>query len=247
MPMRKSGPTPAHQKSLFDPNNPNKPIIIKSPGSRVNIPGFSENIDATPPQLYMTDQYGNICPTWYNENTDNFRQCHYPDLLKDIVRADAKLQFIISHGSLFSDWGNVHLLRSFLLESLEYLLNKDLKFCQTENVEQHFWKILFHNIIEMTRKAIASDTEHKEQYKGFILWLIDDGTKYFEGLLSRLEQTYKFKLSDYLGQNTSVPQRGLGYTGMALVSAQKIFLFLGDLGRYREQVNETTNYGKCRQ
>jgi hypothetical protein len=34
---------------------------------------------------------------------------------------------------------------------------------------------------------------------------------------------------------------------LALISAQKIFLFLGDLARYKEQVNETSNFGKSRQ
>lgn len=248
----KKSPSPGQQqKSLFDPNNPHKPIIVKSPSTRINIPGFSDNTETVPPQLYMTDPFGNTVPLWYNEQSENFKRCHYPDLLRDIVKADMKLQYIINCGSLFLDWEHVHSLRCFLMESLEYLLNKDLKFCQVEKkVEEHFWKILFHNIIEMTRKAILSDTQNKEQreqYKKFVLWLIDDGTKYFEALLDRLEQTYKFKLTDFLGQNVFVQRKGLEYTGMALISAQKILLFLGDLGRYREQVNETTNYGKCRQ
>lgn len=246
--MQKNTPPPSQtQKCLFDPNNPNKPIVVKSTDSRVSIPGFSENSESVPPQPCKTEQSRNVYPNWYHENTDNFRRCHFPDLLRDIVKADMKLQYTINHGQLFLDWENVHLLRTFLLKSLEYLLSKDLKFCESENVEQHFWKILFHNIIEITRKSISTDTQNKEQYKGFILWLIDDGTKYFEALLDRLEETYNFKLSNFLGQNISVPQKGLGNTGMALVAAQKIFLFLGDLGRYREQVNETTNYGKCRQ
>lgn len=235
-----------HQKSLFDPNNPNKPIIIKSISPRVNVPGFAENSDTVPLQPHTTDQYGNMFPAWYNEQSDGFKLCHYPDLLRDVAEADKKLQCIIGRGALFLDWGNVQALRCFLLESLEYLLCKDMKFCQTENVEQHFWKILFHSIIEMTRKAISTHPEHKEQYKGFVLWLIDEGTEYFETMLDRLEQTYKFKLSSFLG-GAGTPQKNLGYVGLALISAQKIFLFLGDLGRYREQVNETANYGKCRQ
>lgn len=44
-----------------------------------------------------------------------------------------------------------------------------------------------------------------------------------------------------------MPPKGLGFVGLALISAQKIFLFLGDLARYKEQANETTNYGKSRQ
>lgn len=31
------------------------------------------------------------------------------------------------------------------------------------------------------------------------------------------------------------------------MSSQKIFLCLGDLARYREQVNETSNYGRAKQ
>jgi hypothetical protein len=61
-----------------------------------------------------------------------------------------------------------------------------------------------------------------------------------------LEQTYKFKLEGFLCANT-VSTKGLGFAGLALISAQKIFLFLGDLARYKEQVNETSNFGKSRQ
>lgn len=234
------------QKSLFDPNNPNKPIIIKSASPRVRVPGFSENTEAVSLQPYATDQYGNVFPTWYNEQSESFKLSHYPELLRDVAEADRKLQCIINHGGLFLDWGNVQALRCFLLKSLEYLLCKDLKFCQTENVDQHFWKILFHNIIEMTRKALSTNSENKDQYKGFLLWLIDEGTKYFEGLLERLEQTYKFKINNFLG-SAAASQKNLGYVGLALISTQKIFLFLGDLGRYKEQLNEVPNFGKCRQ
>lgn len=72
------------------------------------------------------------------------------------------------------------------------------------------------------------------------------GTAYFDNLLELLEQTYKFKLETFLSPN-NVSTKGLGFAGLALVSAQKIFLFLGDLARYKEQVNETSNFGKSRQ
>lgn len=242
-------PTNHGQKSLFDPNNPNKPIIVKAPVTRstVPVPGFSGPENPEPPQLYYTtDQFGNLRPGWYDEKSEGWKSCRFPGVLRDIKRADSELQFIINKGYLLINWGHVITLRTFLMDSLEYLLTNDLKFSQTENIEQHFWKILFHNIIEMTRKAITNDPKNKEQYKAFVLNLIDEGTNYFERLLDRLEVTYKFKLNSFLGNNSS-PQSGLRYVGLALVSAQKIFLFLGDLGRYREQVNESSNYGKCRQ
>lgn len=37
-----------------------------------------------------------------------------------------------------------------------------------------------------------------------------------------------------------------GWQRLALVSAQKVFLFLGDLSRYREQLNNTKNYGRAK-
>lgn len=236
------------QKTLYDHNNPNKPIVIKtSQNSRISVPGFSgENQESVPLQLYTTDQFGNIRPSWYDENSSAFKDCHYPNLIRDVKRADSELQYIINAGYILISWGNVVSLRRFLMESLEFFLCKDLKFSQTENIEQHFWKILFHNIIEMMRKAISNDPENKEQYKGFVLSLIDEGTKYFEHLMERLEITYSFKVHNFMG-NKGNAEKGHRYVGLALVSTQKIFLFLGDLARYREQINETANYGKCRQ
>lgn len=233
------------QKTLYDPNNPNKPIIVKSPNSRVSVPGFADNMETPPPQLYTTDQFGNVRPAWYDENSDKIKQSRFPDLLREIIIADTELQYNINSGMILINWGNVSVYRSFLMKSLEYLLCKDMKFCQSENVEHHFWKILFYNIIEMMRKAIVTDPGNKEQYKGFLLYLIDEGVKYFEMLLDRLEEVYNFKIVDYLGYNTN-PTKGK-FVGLVLISIQKIFLYLGDLLRYKEQVNETSNYGKCRQ
>lgn len=84
------------------------------------------------------------------------------------------------------------------------------------------------------------------EYKLFVILIKFQGASYFENLLEVLEQSYKFKLDSFLCANT-VSTKGLGFAGLALISAQKIFLFLGDLARYKEQVNETSNFGKSRQ
>lgn len=222
------------QKILFDPDNPNKPIVVTASSSRAPVDlnqGHPSQTEITP------DHYKDM---WY-DRSDNFKACH--DHLIDVKRADMQLQYLINSGALLHQWNTrVAILRQFLHESLEYLLIKDLKFCQMENVENHYWRILYYNIIEIMRKS-----ENKEQFKPFILTLIDEGTKYFEKLLEVLEDTYKFKLENFLGINNIPPPKKLGFVGLALVSAQKIFLFLGDLARYKEQVNETSNYAKCKQ
>lgn len=63
--------------------------------------------------------------------------------------------------------------RQYLQQCLHTLLVTDIKFCQTENVEQHLWKILFYNIIELLRKSVADNAENKEQCKQTMLTLIE--------------------------------------------------------------------------
>ncbi|XP_029049642.1 telomerase-binding protein EST1A-like isoform X2 [Osmia bicornis bicornis] len=261
------------QRTLFDPNNPNKPIVVTSPSSRAavqresdtmtqssTVPVFQSHggissthhsfqgahLDGVPPPYMTNDQFGNIRPSWYDPYSDSFRLAKNPYLLLDIERADLELQWILSSGGFTSNWERVLYIRHFLQESLKTLLETDIKFCQAENVEQHFWKILFYNMIEMLRKGMPKENpEGREHYKKIMLKIIDEGTLYLEGLLTVLETKYEFKLDTFLASST-LP-KGLGILGLALVSAQKIYLFLGDLARYREQANETNNYGKSRQ
>lgn len=54
------------------------------------------------------------------------------------------------------------------------MLANDLRFCQTENVEQHVWKIAFHNVIEALRKATTEEPEAKEEYRSLLFNVIDD-------------------------------------------------------------------------
>ena len=61
-----------------------------------------------------------------------------------------------------------------------------------------------------------------------------------------MEENFNFKVETFLTVNGG-SIKGLGYTGLALVSTQKIMLFLGDLARYREVANDSNNYGKSKQ
>ncbi|XP_011306226.1 telomerase-binding protein EST1A isoform X2 [Fopius arisanus] len=250
-----------NRRTLFDPNNPNKPIeIVPSPGSRASgsdssgqFPGqyvpsnFQQSlqVDGAPP-TYIADQLSNSMPSWYDPSSESLRSAKNPCLLLGIETMDRELHRLLTSGGITTNWDRVAFLRHSLQQSLQTLLETDMKFCQAENVEQHFWKILFYNIIEMLRKIVPKEgPAGKELCKRIMLKIIDDGTGYFENLLTVLETNYKFKLEAFL--SSSVTPKGLGFVGLALISAQKIFLFLGDLARYKEQANETTNYGKSRQ
>ncbi|XP_014206060.1 telomerase-binding protein EST1A [Copidosoma floridanum] len=268
VPSRSQHITQQQKKTLFDPNNPNKPIVVTSTGNRVGpqyrdndfpvqgyqppygiqqitYTGYQSALDSTS-LLKMSDQFGGVRPAWYDPYTDSFRSAKNPHLLLDIRRADLELQCIISTSNVVTSWDKIIHIRNFYQKSLQDLLITDLKFCAAENVEQHIWKIIFYNIIEILRKPVSNESaELLEQYKKLLLRIVDEGTAYFTNLLTVLEGTYNFKLDAFL--TSSIPPKGLGVLGLALNSAQRILLILGDLARYKDLANESSNYGKSRQ
>lgn len=93
--------------------------------------------------------------------------------------------------------------REDIHHTLEQFLTHDMKFCREENVDQHAWKVLYYNVIELLKRfhAQTEDAEMKDLYKTRCFLIIDIGLTYFEKLLVTLEQVYKFRLDDYLGNN----------------------------------------------
>lgn len=129
-----------------------------------------------------------------------------------------------------------------------------MKFCEVENIEQHCWKLLFYNIIELVRRPLGEniDDDTKSFYKTKALDIIEPGLKYWEEVIGVLEEKYKFKIEEFVGSNASarlynriVDDRK--FVKLALVSLQKVLIYIGDLARYKELVNETNNFGKAKQ
>ena len=79
-----------------------------------------------------------------------------------------------------------------------------------------------------------------------IFFSIKKGSTYFESLLETLQQAHNFSLDRYLEPQPYPILSGLGYVGLAVISCQKILIFLGDLARYREMTTDTSNYGKAK-
>jgi len=254
--MRSSAPTDRRkvmsQRTLFDPANPHRPIVVNqregdahshpqqaSPGSGIVYPEMH-------PTLPVDNGTSTGKPSWYEPNSDSFRnnKCS-PALLLDVVRCDVELSMLVNGEGIHDRFNRIRNSRKFLQDSLRNMLTTDLRFCQVENVEQHIWKISFHNLIEALRKVMVDNPEMKEHYKALLLSVIDEGTIYFESLLETLQTSYHFNLDDYL-EAQPYPLSGLGFVGLAIVSCQKILIFLGDLARYREIASETSNYGKAR-
>lgn len=88
--------------------------------------------------------------------------------------------------------------------------------------------------------------EDKPKVVNLINTIIEEGNAFFENLIQTLEKTYEFNTDVFINGNHALPPKGLGYIGLALIAVQKLYLFLGDLARYKEQVNETNNYAKSK-
>lgn len=141
------------------------------------------------------------------------------------------------------------------MDVLIQFLKTDLKFCELENLEQHCWKIFFYNLIELLRKPLTEDIddESKQFYKNKLTQIIESGTRYWEEIVPMLEDKYKFQIEEFVGANASTriycnnQLNDRKFVKLALVSVQKMFIYLGDLARYREMVSDTNNFGKAKQ
>lgn len=154
------------------------------------------------------------------------------------------------------EWTRYNDIRSTGQRCLIEFLKHDIKFCEIENVEQHCWKMLFYNIIELLRRPLSEniDEDSKKFYKTKLTEIIDPGVKYWENIIPVLEMRYNFKLDDFTGANALarvyhplVVSDDKKFVKLALVATQKILIYLGDLARYKELVNESNNFSKAKQ
>lgn len=234
----------SEQRTLFDPSNPSKPIVVSQTQNRLREFTMADaNDNFADHQQYLTTTK----PIWFTKKSSQYESIRQKHLVDELERLDNELMRVIDNGELLRQWKYCQQLRERIQKIFEDLLSFDMKFCQHEHVEHYFWKLLFYRIIEVLRKQIQEcDEASKASYKEKAIETVDGGTKYLESLLKHLESQFDFKIENYIGENAASYKSGLGYTGLALVSAQKIFLFLGDLARYREQLNQTNNFGRAK-
>lgn len=181
-------------------------------------------------------------PQWYDPAiyTPAIRKVH---LLESLVAFDEQLQALMQSGGFLKDWQQFGSVRLAIQRQFIDLLKFEMKFCRQHNVEQHCWKILYHSVIEYL-KRLAGDKSKANYlfYRQRCLDIIDDGIEYFQRLSAILSATYKYEMDDFVGECGGASLRGLKYISLAIVSAQKICIYLGDLLRYREIVSEGKNF-----
>ena len=87
--------------------------------------------------------------------------------------------------------------------------------------------------------------EIRDMIEQIIRSLLDEGLEFYSYMLDTLDKTYQIGLDRYY--DVLEPRSPDANMRCVLVSAQKCLLCLGDLARYKEQTQETSNYGKARQ
>lgn len=199
--------------------------------------------------LHISHNYMNPYqkPQWYEPvvYSGSIRKVH---LLEALVALDSQLQSVMRNSDFLRDWPQYTSIRSAIQQQFIDLLKFEMKFCRQHNVEQHCWKMLYYNVIEyMKRLCGDKSTPNGLFYRQKCLHIIDDGGEFFERLLGIITATYKFDMDDYVGANSGTPLKGLKYISLAIVSAQKICIYLGDLLRYREIVDGGKNFERVKQ
>ncbi|KAI5619998.1 telomerase-binding protein EST1A [Silurus asotus] len=138
-------------------------------------------------------------------------------------------------------------LRAELLTLYENIILTDIEFSDTLNVDQLLWKNVFYQVIERFRQLLKNhDSDTALQIRAMLLSILEEGEMFFDSLLLKLQTVFHFKLEDYM-DGMAIRAKPLRKTvKYALISAQRCMICQGDVARYREQANDSANYGKAR-
>ncbi|XP_078729890.1 telomerase-binding protein EST1A isoform X2 [Lampetra fluviatilis] len=137
-------------------------------------------------------------------------------------------------------------LRTQLVNVYERAVLTDIEVCERAGAEQGLWKYGFYQAIERLRQQLRDSASHDdaERVNARLLGILDEGLLFYAGLLRSLQDVYVFSLQEL---DESPPAGAVSKTvKYALISAQRCMICLGDIARYKEQYNDTNNYGKAR-
>ncbi|XP_021031891.1 telomerase-binding protein EST1A isoform X2 [Mus caroli] len=189
-----------------------------------------------------------MSPEEIEQHVRNMQQQELHRLLRVADNQELQLSNLLSRDRISTEgMEKMAQLRTELLQLYERCILLDIEFSDNQNVDQILWKNAFYQVIEKFRQLLKDpNSENPEQIRNRLLELLDEGSDFFDSLLQKLQVTYKFKLEDYM-DGLAIRSKPLRKTvKYALISAQRSMICQGDISRYREQANDTANYGKAR-
>ncbi|XP_064351889.1 telomerase-binding protein EST1A isoform X3 [Camelus dromedarius] len=204
----------------------------------------------TPSGQYVCSPHpaSTMSPEEMEQHMRNMQQQELHRLLRVADNQELQLSNLLSRDRISPEGlEKMAQLRAELLQLYERCILLDIEFSDNQNVDQILWKNAFYQVIEKFRQLLKDpNVENPEQIRSRLLELLDEGSDFFDSLLQKLQVTYKFKLEDYM-DGLAIRSKPLRKTvKYALISAQRCMICQGDIARYREQANDTANYGKAR-
>jgi hypothetical protein len=177
------------------------------------------------------------------ENTENSRRKLKPIIEKSLNEASAAETDL----SVCHDPQKVEQIRYRIQLRYEHIILNDLRFCAETNVEQRLWKSAFYQFIEHYRRLMEQNSEQQSELKTCLHKIIDEASLFFENLLVKMQETYGFVIEKLLAHEYD-SDNSENYETLKLVSisAQKIYLYLGDLSRYRECETKNSTFVKSK-
>ncbi|KAK3737445.1 hypothetical protein QZH41_000167 [Actinostola sp. cb2023] len=124
----------------------------------------------------------------------------------------------------------------------------DLSFAQQQDIDQLLWKNAFYQVIETFRKygklflgyTNQKDTISPEKINAELHDFLENSSRFYSGLLQGLQSTYHFEIQEIITQPRKAELLGRN-AKLALLSCHHTLIFLGDIERYKEQLQPSNN------
>jgi len=254
----------------FETKTPNKPCVAIRPTQHVSADNYPQYSPSTSPEgnnifanTSSVDNYQQISS--YNMRS-NYTEYPIPHLMSsshaeiqnfsDVSRKKLKpiieksfTEAIAAENDLLlciNDQQKVEQIRYRIQLRYEHIILTDLRVCAELNIEQRLWKSAFYQFIEHYRRLVEQNSEQQSEMKTAFHKIIDEASLFFENLLVKMQETYNFGIEKLLAHEYDRETENYDSLKLAAISAQKIYLYLGDLSRYKECEIRNSNFVKSK-
>ena len=134
--------------------------------------------------------------------------------------------------------------RTKLLNMCETLLLCDLKLSRKNNILTRMWHTCFYIFIKSYQNKSSRVTSGDACYKSKLMSIINDGLMFFEYLYEKLSTQYKFSYQTLIDCYKQYDYNHILYTNLQEYKyfVKIIFIYLGDLARYKEESKSNTDF-----
>lgn len=219
-------------------HNPRDPRLPQMLFNRFEYPNQPSNIPGVLPMFTMENNLSEASMSKRKMKTIVEKN------MNEILQLEKNLNIYLS-GERPADEQFIEQCRWKIQKRYENVILADPQFCADNSLEQMLWKSAFFQFIEIYRRNIGMNI-NVEQSKKSLIKIIDEATIFFENVIERLQETFDFSIDKYIDQEYDREYPKYESIKYAALSAQKNLIYLGDLVRYKEQAQNTVNFGKAR-